>query len=249
MAQITYNFPDWQANYYYSKWDVVQGATPTDSRLFFSTKDNNINTGPLARFTYIPTSSTRTDNVNRLYFNQTGTEYFQPGSIIEITGIAPDSTITYSGVCLAAGPGYVDYLNPGLSVSNSILNGGIVAPIHPYWTTGFAWLPSWTAEVTHNQSVIQANMGEGYSQRQNPCINSNSLRWSMNFESRTDREATALLVFLQGMGGVGFFNMPFPVGLLYNVPTLKYIAGPARHRLDSYGLNTVNFEVQQVFDL
>lgn len=249
MAQVTYSFPDWQANYPYTKWDVVQGATPTDSRFFFSLVDNNTNTGPLAYFSYTPTSSSRDGNVNRLYFTQTGTTYFQPGSVVQIMDIAPDSTTTYSGVCLAAGPGYVDYLNPGLSVSNGIVAGSVVAPIHPYWTTGFAWLPSWTAEVNHNQLVLQANMGEGYSQRQNPCINSNSLRWTMSFDSRTDKEATALLVFLQDKGGVGFFNMPFPIGSLYNVPTLKYIAGPARHRLDSYGLNTVSFETSQVFDL
>ncbi len=249
MAQITYSFTYWHANYAYNKWDVAQGATSTDSRLFYCLTDYNVNTGPLARFVYTPTSAVRTDDVNRMYFTQTGTTYFQPGSIVEISDIGPDQTTTYSGVCLAAGPGYVDYLNPGLSVSNGVLAGSVAAPIHPYWTTGFAWLPAWTTEVSHNQLVLQANMGEAYSQRQNPCINANSLNWKLVFTERTDKEARALMVFLQSMAGVGYFNLPFPVGNLYNNPNLKFTNGPASHSLSSYGLNNVSVSVQQVFDL
>lgn len=249
MAQITFSFPDWQANYSYTKWDVAQGTSSTDSRLFFSLTDGNINYRPLARMIYTPTSSTRIDDVNRLYFTQTGTEYFKQGSIVEIANVSPDSTVNYSGVVLAGGPGYVDYLNPGLSVSNAISAGTVVAPIHPYWTTGFAWIPTWSTQVTHNMAVITAQMGEGYSQRQNSTINSNSLRWSLAFTDRTDKEARALLAFLQEKGGVGYFPMPFPVGNLYNNPNLKYVNGPASHTLGSYGLNNVSFDAQQVFDL
>ena len=249
MATTTYSFYNWVSNYGYTKWDVVQGVASNDSRYYYSLIDNNLGFRPAAFFAFTPTSSTRTDDINRMYFTQTGTVNFQPGSIIEVYNISPDSSTNYSGVCIAAGPGYVDYLNPGLSVSNAVSAGTIRAPIHPYWTTGFAWIPGWTTSVTHNQSVTTANLGEGYSQRQSFAINVNNLRWNMAFTERTDKEARALLNFLQEKGGVGNFKIPFPVGLLYNNPNIKFINGPASHTMNSFGLNDVTVEVQQVFDI
>lgn len=245
----TYTFFPWSANYAYSKWDVVWGATSNDQRYFYSLMDSNMNTGPLAAFTYSTTNSERNGNVNRMYFTQTGTTYFQQGSIVEIANVAPDASTNYSGVILGGGPGYVDYLNPGLSVSNGTVGGTVRAPIHPYWTTGFAWIPSWTTDINQNQIVYQAKMGEGYSQRMNPVINSNSLSWALVFENRVDKETTALLNFLQDKGGVIPFTCPFPVGNLYNNPYIKYIAGPPQQGMTSYNINGTAVPIQQVFDL
>ncbi len=249
MPTTSYSFFNWVSNYPYTKWDVAQGLASNDSRFYYSLIDGNVGAKPVSGFIFTPTSSTRLDDVNRLYFTQTGTAFFQPGSVIEVANISPDSSINYSGVCLAGGSGYVDYLNPGLSVTNSITTGVLRASIHPYWTTGFAWIPAWSSDVTHNQSVITANLGEGYQQRSNPCINANSLRWSLAFTERTDKEARALLNFLQEKGGVGVFTLPFPVGNLYNTPGLKYVNGVPRHSLTSFGLNNVSVECQEVFDL
>lgn len=253
MAVSTSTFFAWTAGagYPYDKWDVVWGAglSVTDSRYFYSLIGNNQSQRPLATFSYTPISCVREGNVNRMSFTQTGTVYFQPGSIVEIANIEPDGTTCYSGVVLAAGAGYVDYINPGLDVTNTITAGSLQAPMHPYWTTGFAWIPGWGPEITHNQLVYNSPLGEGYSQRMNPVINSNNLNWNLVFENRTDKEAVALLNFLEDKGGVIPFRLPFPVAKLYNNPNLKYIGAAASHSAPSYNVNTVTVNVQQVFDL
>lgn len=249
MAVTTYSFPYWQANYPYTKWDVAWGVNASDSRYFYCLVENAYNISPLGYFSYTATQAVRTDNVNRMYFTQTGTTYFQQGSIVEIQNIGPDPTTCYSGVVLAAGPGYVDYLNPGLNVTNGVLAGTVRAPLHPYWTTGFFWIPSYNTEITQNQAVYKAQLGEGYSQRMNASINSNSLTWNMTFENRTDKEVTSLLTFLQDKGGVIPTQLAFPVGNLYNNPNLKYIFGPAQQSMSAYNINTVTVAAQQVFDI
>lgn len=249
MAIVPNTFVYWQSNYTYRKWDIAYGATSTDTRYFYNLVDNNFNTGPLATFTYTATNTVRTDGVNRMYFTQTGTTYFTQGSMVEVRDIGPDTSTTYSGVCLGGGPGYVDYLNPGLSVTNGVSAGTVRAPLHPYWTTGWAWIPDQSSSVVHEQLVINTQLGDGFSQRFNPVINSNSFNWNLTFDNRTDRETTALLTFLQDKGGATAFVMPFPVGLLYTNPNIKYIAGTPRHGLTAYGLNSVSVPVQMVFDL
>lgn len=249
MATTNYSFTFWHANYTYTKWDVAQGASSTDSRFFYSTTDGNLNTSPLARFIYTPTNAAWDNNVVRVTFTQTGTTYFQPGSIVEVSNCSPNTASNYSGVVLAAGPGYVDYLCPGLSTADGIVAGQVVAPIHPYWTTGMWWIPSWSTQVKHNQIVVKSQLGEGYSQRQNPVINSNSQTWTLTFAERTDKETTSLLNFLEDKCGSVAFKMPFPVGKLYMNNNLKYVNGEPTHSLNSYGLNTVQVDVTQVFDL
>lgn len=249
MAVTTNTYFPWNDNYTYSKWDVIYGATAQDSRYFYSTLDANLGAAPLARFSYTATQSSRDSNVNRMYFTQTGSIYFQPGSIVEIANMQPDPSTCYSGVVLGGGPGYVDYLNPGLNVTNAASAGVVRAPIHPYWTTGFMWVPSWTTDVNNPQLVYRSNLGEGYSQRMNPVINSNSLAWGLAFENRTDKETSSMLNFLQDKGGVIPFKCPFPVGNLYNNPNLQYVAGPPQQGMTAYNLNGVTVPIQQVFDL
>lgn len=250
MPNVTNIYPQWSAYYNYKKWDVVKGDGVSSAPIYYyNLKDDNFNVGPSYSYSYALVSSTRDSNVNRLYFTQIGTEYIQPGSVIEIFDCLPDPSINYSGIALAAGPGYVDYLNPGLSVSNAIMGGTLHTPIHPYWTTGFAWIPSWSSEVTSTPTVNTAAMGEGYTQRQNPAINSNTLKWNLVFDNREDNEAAALRTFLQDKGGVGHFPVPFPVGRLHNNPNLKFINGPTTEKLNSYGLNMVSVELQMCFDL
>ncbi len=249
MAIPTYSFFGWNANVTYDKWDVSQVQFAGALQYFYSTVGNNLGANPTGRYVFSPTSATRVDNVVRVSFNQTGSVFFQPGSVVVVSGVAPDSSVNYTGVVLAAGSGYVDYLNPGLPTTNPITAGGVTAPIHPYWTTGFYWIPSWSTEVTHDMSVIEAKLGENYSQRQNTAINSNSLNWNLVFSERTDKETMAMLTFLQVAGGVTPFVLAFPVGNLYNQPGLKYVSQPARNQLTSFGLNQTTFTTTQVFDI
>ncbi len=249
MAVPLNDYSNWNDSYVYNKWDVIYGASAGDTRYFYSTIDSNLNADPAATFSYTPTQTSRTDNVMRTSFTQTGTAYFQPGSVVVVKNIEPDGSANYTGVVLAGGAGYVDYLNPGLTTSNAVTAGTVSAPIHPYWTTGWYWIPGWSSQVDHRQSVINTQLGEGYSQRMSPTINSNSLNWKLNFAERTDREIAAMLNFIQNYGGVTPFNMPFPVGILYNTPNLKFIASNPQHTLTSFGLNSVSVDIQQVFDI
>lgn len=239
----------WNANVTYSKWDVAYGATVGDTRYFYSTVNSNVGADPNARFVFSPTLTSRTQNVMRVSFNQTGTIYPTQGSVVVVSGISPDSSANFTGVILAGGSGWVDYLNPGLDAANPTTIGGVTFPIHPYWTTGFYWLPSWTTDVTNQVQVINTQLGEGYSQRMNPVINSNSLGWSLIFSERGDKETASLLNFLQVAGGAQSFAINFPVGKIYNAANLKYVAGPVKHSLTSFGLNSVSVPVTQVFDI
>ena len=258
MAVTTYSFFNWSGNYTYSKWDVIFGTTPTDTRYFYSTTDNNAAANPDSFFSYsaVGGSVARDTNVVRLTFTQTGTIYFKPGSIAIVSGIHPDGGACYTGTILAAGTGstpnsayYIDYLSPGLNTTTTIVNGRVFAPIHPYWTTGFAWIPSYSTDITMGQNVIRTPLGDSYSQRFSPVINSNALSWNLHFDERTDKETMALGNFLQNFGGSAPFVINFPVGGIFNKPGIKYISGPMQQGLGSYGLSNVTVQVSQVFDI
>ncbi len=97
--------------------------------------------------------------------------------------------------------------------------------------------------------VINTKLGEGYSQRMNPVINSNSLSWNLVFAERTDRETMGMMTFLQVAGGATPFYLNFPVGNIYPAANLKYISGPVREGFSSYGLSQNSFTATQVFDI
>ncbi len=253
MAVPTFNAYGWNAGYTYAKWDFIfDSSTFAIPYYFYSTTDNNVGASPahaLGPTCFVPTTSTRTENVVRISFTQTGTESFQQGSIIVVADSSPDPSINYTGTCLAGGSGYADYLNPGLNVTNVISAGKVQAPIHPYWTTGFYWLPTYSTEVDNDMQVINTKLGDGYSQRMNPVINSNSLNWNLVFTERTNKETMAMLNFLQNYGGATPFVINLPVGGVYNTPNLKYISQSAKQSFTSYGLQAVTVPVTQVFDI
>lgn len=250
MAVTTYSFFTYNGNYSYDKWDVIQGASASDTRFFYSTVGSNVGAYPLSRFIYAASQTTRTsDEVMRISFTQTGTAYFRQGSVVTIQGVVPDSTANYTGVALAGGSGYVDILSAGLTSTNVATNGQVVAPIHPNWTTGFWWVPGYTTTVDNDQLVIVSQLGEAYGQRMNTAINSNILSWNLVYENKTNKETRALANFLQDKCGVIPFVMDFPVGNLFNRAGLKYVGGKPKMGMNSYGINTTTFTATQVFDL
>lgn len=257
MAVTTYSFFNWNSVYSYSRWDVIYGTTAADTRYFYSTKDGNAAANPDSFFSYsaVGGTGTRDTNVMRLTFTQTGMLHFQPGSIVIVSGVNGNN-VNYTGTILAAGTGaapnsswYIDYLNPGRNEAIENTQGRVFAPIHPYWGTGFAWIPSFATDISHDQQIVRTQLGDGYSSRFNPVINSNSLSWNLQFEERTDKETIALLNFLQNFGGANPFVINFPIGGLYNKPGVKYISGPVKHQLASHGLNNISVPVTQVFDI
>lgn len=252
MAVTTYSFFNYNSNYSYDKWDVIQGggASATDTRFFYSTVGSNVGNYPLSRFVYGATQTTRTsEEVMRISFTQTGTAYFRQGSMVTIQGVVPDSTANYTGVALAGGSGYVDILSAGLASTNVATNGQVIAPIHPNWTTGFWWVPGYSTTIANKQLVISSPLGDGYVQRTNTAINSNSLAWDLIFENRPDKEERSLANFLQDKCGVIPFVVDFPIGKLYNKNGLQYVAGEPKHSINSFGINTLTVPIIQTFNL
>ncbi len=238
----------------YQKWDVIQGTGAGDTRYFYATIDNS-GANPAASFFYAPSQLTRQDDIVTMSFTQTGTTFFQPGSIVVISGLTPNyagnpPNYHYTGICIDAGSGYVKYLSPGwYDVAGLGATGCVMAPIHPAWTTGFYWVPSYSTDVSHGQIVVETALGEGYSQRFSPVINSNSFAWNLIFNERTDKESRALAVFVQDHNGVVPFVINFPVSKLYNLNGLKYLGKGLRQGLSSNNLNNTQFTAQQVFDI
>jgi phage-related protein len=250
MAITTYTFNVYNGSYSYDKWDVIQGATAGDARFFYSTVGANAGNYPLSRFIYTATQTTRmSDEVMRVSFTQTGTATFRQGSMVEVRNISPDSSANYTGTALGGGNGYVDFLCAGLTSTNAVSAGQVIAPIHPNWTTGFGWVPGYSTTVANKQLVIRSDLGDGYSQRMNTAINSNALGWSLIFDNRPNKETRAIANFLQDKCGVVPFVINFPIGNLFNANTLKYVNGEPKITVDSYGINTLTVDVQQVFDL
>lgn len=254
MAVTNYTFFNWVSTGTYQRYDVIYGASASDTRYFYSTV-NHTGANPNSFFRYpiagaTPASMLRQGNVTRLTFTHTGTANFNAGSIAIVQGIPITPNINFTGTVLAAGSGYIDYLNPGPDQTAVFTAAGtVIAPIHPSWTTGFYWVPSFSTDVTHNQNVVGTQLGESYSQRFSPVINSNSLSWNLVFDERTDKEVMALSTFLENMGGSAPFKINFPIGTLFNTPNLQYIAGPLQNGLPSFNLNNVNFTATQVFDI
>lgn len=249
MNPTQYSFFPWSTASY-QRWDVVRGAGPAaDVRYFYATTDNQ-GANPTGMFFYSGTQTARQSDITTLSFQQTGSVFFQPGSIVVVSGILPDSSCNYTGIALDAGSGWVSFLNAGVDTSNPVTAGALMAPIHPYWTTGWYWIPGYSSDLGNQQNVVEARLSEGYSQRFSPVINSQTFSWNLTFSDRTDKESRALANFIQDKGGVTPFVLNFPVSRLTNKANLQYITkGDIKQGLGSYNLTTTTVAVQQVFDL
>lgn len=78
--------------------------------------------------------------------------------------------------------------------------------------TTFAWCPSYTPKLTRKPRVLQAQFGDGYSQRVADGINTNPASWSLTFSGREQGEATDILAFLDAHAGVDYFDWTDPNG-------------------------------------
>lgn len=75
----------------------------------------------------------------------------------------------------------------------------------------FYWLPSYNVQSNHEPRVKKIVLGDGYEQRSPDGINSSLLDLQLSFELRNRKEATAILHFLETMGGTtSFLFTPTP---------------------------------------
>jgi len=225
----------------YNKYDIVR-ASNSNPTLYFSTMDLNSGYIPLHKPSYTASFFGRQDNLGTLYFSSTGLfPDFQRGSLIE--------TVDYTGMVLNAGSGFVQFLSPGVNSLPSAVAWTINGLMNPAWTTGFNFLPSYSTSLENTSQVIEAQLGDGYSQRARVSLNNNINMWKLAFQGRSDKETLAIQTFIEEKGGVDLFQLLMPVGRLTNNPSLKYISKSFSYSTQSYNINDASVDVVQVFDI
>ena len=69
----------------------------------------------------------------------------------------------------------------------------------------FHWTPSYNVQSKHEPRVKKIMLGDGYEQRSPDGLNSSLLDLQLSFELRNQKEANAILHFLETMGGTASF--------------------------------------------
>mgnify|MGYP003109826395 FL=1 len=69
----------------------------------------------------------------------------------------------------------------------------------------FTWTPSYNQSAQISPRVLSVRFGDGYTQRIPDGINNNLLNLELSFENRTEKEATAILHFLNARRGAEAF--------------------------------------------
>jgi phage-related protein len=78
--------------------------------------------------------------------------------------------------------------------------------------TTFTYIPSYGASQKKKPIVLSVKFGDGYEQRAQFGINQNPRVWSLNFNGRSETEATAIDNFLTTENGVTWFDWTPPTG-------------------------------------
>ena len=65
------------------------------------------------------------------------------------------------------------------------------------WTQDFIWRPSYNSQASYKAVNESLKLGEGYDYVNNLAINSLPLELNLKFNNRTDKEAKAIIHFLQ----------------------------------------------------
>lgn len=255
MANQDIVIQNWYSTTTYSMYDVTAGinvvSTPYLGPPYWSTVDSNLGHNPSGQFIYAVTAYQRTQDIATVNLTYTGaTPQFARGSLYAFTGL-PDPVLAATGMVLNAGSNggsslWVSFINPGPEeVWQSTSIGAINCP-EPTWTTGFFWSPSYTSPWEIQQNVITAKFDSQYQQRQPQGISSNVSIWTLNFDSRTDREAKGIMTFVQNLAGVYSTPILIPASHLYNNPTLKYVLSNPKAQPTSYNQNNVTVTASQV---
>lgn len=246
-----YTFAQWNASVQYEKYDVARGTSASDTTYYYSTQDS-LGVNPKSIFSYNTIVWSRKDDLVTVHYTLTGAyQNFVQGSIITAIGGLVNG---FTGMIINAGQagatsGFMQFIHAGWNEGNNTTAGTISTVLSPAWTTGFFFVPSYNTNIDVQPTIVEAQFGDGYSQRQGQNLNNNNVKWDLNFDGRSDKEAKAILNFVEDKAGVYPFELLLPVSKFVNRPELKYVAESARSNATSFGLNNVSVSVKQVFDL
>lgn len=88
---------------------------------------------------------------------------------------------------------------------------GVAAPENNPWTREFYWPPALGLQIKEEPRLKEMNLGyNSYKQIYNEGINESLLKFELNFEGRDDKEAKAILHFLETHHGSKSFSMTLP---------------------------------------
>jgi len=106
----------------------------------------------------------------------------------------------------------------------------------------FFWKPSYNSSSNNEPKTRYIQYGDGYEQRYVDGINSNPFNFDLNFDYRTDAEATAIIHFLYTRRGVEsfWFKAPAPYDEFR-----KYIAKQWTHTPVFSNNNTIRVKFEQ----
>jgi phage-related protein len=248
MGYTSLTFSPWSSSQLYSQYDIAGGLSIFDSTQYYSTQANNLNNPPNALYAYTITGYSRSQDVVTLLFSHTGGPAFAVGSMIATT-VTADSTANYGGMVLNGGSGIVTYLSAGYDKVPQASAGSIASTVNQAWTTGFAFIPSYSSQLDSQQNTINAQFEPGYEQRQAASLNPNIDVWSLAFLDRSSKQARAIRHFTQTMAGVYSFPIMITDPNFDNQPNQKFItAAGAKINPKSYNINDIAVQVRRVFD-
>lgn len=116
-----------------------------------------------------------------------------------------------------------------------------------YWTKEFKWKPSYPVSNRSKPSVRAVKFGDGYEQRSDNGLFNNPLMLEMNFQARSDKEATAILQFFDQKGGETPFKMSLPHP--YNTSLEKmFLVREWNHSWTDYNNNTISAMFEEMPD-
>lgn len=243
-----FTFPPWNAAVNYSKFDIAQAASA--GPFHYSLQDNNLGNNPSGLFIYGLTNYTRENNIVTVNFTKTGSgPNFTAGSLISMTGGFQD--LTYTGMVIEGGAGYVKYLNVGWPVNSPVSFTGqfIRSVMSPAWTSGFFFNPTYSSKINVENKTVVASFGDLYQQRMSAGLNTATKAWTMVFQSRSDKEMQAIVNYIEDAAGVRAFPILIPVSALENQPNQKYTSVTVDYAPESFGLNTINVAINRVYDI
>jgi phage-related protein len=110
-------------------------------------------------------------------------------------------------------------------------------------------VPAYQTKADVTNTVITAQLGDGYSQRQPNGLNSYNQALNFVYPSRQNKEVRAATNFIQNMAGSYAFEVLYPVSALENQPNHKFVSPSISYTTDSYGLTTYTVTLNRVFDL
>jgi VCBS repeat-containing protein len=243
-----FQFQAFNASVPYRKFDVIY-----DGKYEYATQDMAIGqftAAPSLQVVFSVTGHIRTDDVVTVYFTQTGsTPIFQQGSIIGVAMAgAGNTSMNYTGMVLNGASGQASYINPGWSEGLTAGSLGTINCRNPGFTSGFMFAPTYSTRIGTENQVITTSLGNGYSQRMSNGLNSFNQTSQLVFQNRSDREARAMMNFVEDAAGVRAFPIMLPNSMLTNQPNHKYVVGNIDVSPVAFNLNDISLPAMRVFE-